>query len=1351
MSHADASGRIQGNQRPVLTLFRDRGKNLPTLRLPQKFIKKRSDRWIGSRRWLALLIVVCPAVAYVASATVFASARPHPPRRPLPATLSFEERVNFQRKIEEVYWRHRIWPEEHAGAKPSLDQALPRPQLEKKVADYLQNSRVLEYQWQRSITTEQLQAEINRMATHTKQPAVLRELFEALGNDPRVIAECLARPQVAERELRSRYAFDQRIHGQLRQSAAGDLLAHPRAEQMKLTTGIYSEMELVKSEERSADWTDHSIRLESSDWDETVTKLAAAFDNVPALRGDPDNTTPEKYETIPIGELSPLQEDETRFYAAAVTQAAAGRLKVATVTWSKEPVDSWRAKLATQLPDTTAASIAAYTLPAISGQNGACTADTWASSSLNTPSQRVTHSAIWTGSEVIVWGGSNGGSPPTPTNTGGRYNPSTDTWTTMTTVAAPSARGGHTAVWTGSEMIIWGGGWVNSGARYNPMTDSWVATSIADAPPGRSGHSGVWTGNEMIVWGGRDSAGEFNTGGRYNPNTNSWTPTSTTNAPAARNYHSTVWSGKEMIVWGGSAWGGSAGYQYLNSGGRYNPATNSWVATSAAAAPSARHLHTAVWTGSRMIVWGGINFSDSPYQGYNTGGQYDPETNIWTGTDTAGAPAGRHYHTAIWSGNRMIIWGGTAGGITNSGGRYDPGTNTWAATSVANAPAERWIHAAVWTGSEMVIWGGERNARALNTGGRYDPNTDTWAGPQPLSVRSLHTAVWTGSEMIVWGGSDGHLDLNTGGKYNPATDTFVPTSMVSAPSGRIYHKAIWSGSEMIVWGGFGNTGALNTGGRYHPATDNWAATSIINAPAGRSFHTAIWTGAQMVVWGGHSSGGNMFNTGGKYDPNTDEWTATSTTNAATARSRHTAVWTGSEMVVWAGTPDIQRSEYINTGGRYHPGTDSWKSMSMADAPSPRSVHTAVWTGSEMIVWGGTETGVFSSPYLRSGGRYDPIADNWTATSEIDAPVARGGHTAVWTGDDMIVWGGGSQGPPFWLNSGGRYDPEKDAWTPTATTDNAPIGHAGHTAVWTGSEMIVWGGTSEWGYMNNGGRYCGEPAPPPPPVLLGNISTRMQVGTGNNVLIAGFIVEGAVSKTLLIRAAGPSLSSSNIPSPLPNPRLELHDSTHTIGINDNWQTTQIGGVIQSSQANAIMSSNLVPSDPHEPAMMVTLPPGSYTAVVTGVNDGVGVGTVEVYDVSSGSGARLVNISTRGRVATDDTVLITGLIVVNQPTRLLIRAVGPSLAATGLSNVLANPQLELHDTTHVIGMNDDWQSTQVGGLITADQTSDISASTLAPSDPKEAAMVVTLSPGSYTAIVRGLDRTEGVGTVEVYSLQ
>ena len=152
-------------------------------------------------------------------------------------------------------------------------------------------------------------------------------------------------------------------------------------------------------------------------------------------------------------------------------------------------------------------------------------------------------------------------------------------------------------------MIVWGGGAENTGGRYNPATNTWTATSTAKAPSARSDHTAVWTGTEMVVWGGDTYAGGvLNSGGKYKPNTNSWTPTGTTNAPHARLFHTAIWTGNEMIVWGGSA---SPGGEVLNTGGRYNPATNSWTATSTNIAPSGRVWHTAVWTGNEMIVWGG--------------------------------------------------------------------------------------------------------------------------------------------------------------------------------------------------------------------------------------------------------------------------------------------------------------------------------------------------------------------------------------------------------------------------------------------------------------------------------------------------------------------------------------------------------------------------------------------------------------------------------------------------------------------------------------------------------------------------------------------------------------------------
>jgi hypothetical protein len=157
-------------------------------------------------------------------------------------TLSFAERVVYQRAIEDVYWRHRIWPKERPDPKPSLATVLSQAQLEKKVEDYLRNSQAIEDYWQRPITPEQLQAEVERMAKHTKDPQVLQELFGALGNNLFIIAECLARPALAERLLRDWYAFDERIHGELKQRVEAELQAHSTVAQMKQTSGAYREI-----------------------------------------------------------------------------------------------------------------------------------------------------------------------------------------------------------------------------------------------------------------------------------------------------------------------------------------------------------------------------------------------------------------------------------------------------------------------------------------------------------------------------------------------------------------------------------------------------------------------------------------------------------------------------------------------------------------------------------------------------------------------------------------------------------------------------------------------------------------------------------------------------------------------------------------------------------------------------------------------------------------------------------------------------------------------------------------------------------------------------------------------------
>jgi hypothetical protein len=398
----------------------------------------------------------------------------------------------------------------------------------------------------------------------------------------------------------------------------------------------------------------------------------------------------------------------------------------------------------------------------------------------------------------------------------------------------------------------------------------------------------------------------------------------------------------------------------------------------------------------------------------------------------------------------------------------------------------------------------------------------------------------------------------------------------------------------------------------------------------------------------------------------------------------------------------------------------------------------------MIIWGGSDA---FTTHFNTGARYNPSTDSWTATSTTNAPSERAFHTAVWTGSEMIVWGGAGIGG--YANTGGKYNPVTNSWAATSTA-NAPTGRADHTAVWTGNEMIVWGGDGPF-VEDTGGRYCAPFAGS----QLGNISTRAFVQTGDNVMIGGFIVQGPQTKRVIIRAIGPELTQHGVPDAMSNPTLELHDVTGAlIASNDNWQTTIIGGIITSDQRAEIRASGHAPKDGRESAIIADLPPGNYTAIVRGVNDSTGVALAEVYDLTGTTGSFLGNISTRSFVQTGDNVMIGGFIVQGtQPKSVIVRAIGPELAAPpfNIPDALTNPTLELHDETGaLIASNDNWVQTIIGGIITANQVRDIRNSGHAPTDPRESAIIATLPPGNYTAIVRGVNNTTGVGLVEVYDL-
>ncbi len=965
--------------------------------------------------------------------------------------------LTFIERVEAQRALDRAYYGHQLGTTRPFEEAVPFELTELKVRTYLKQSIALERFWGVRLTSMDLEKEARRIAESTQMPERLAELHRALGNDPVLILECLVRPIVVDRMARDRLADDRQMQA--------PALREARELRSRLATGRLSPLQ------------DHPRR---SLFEVTTDKVQGPTETASTPRQiEVDSTDLARWRSLlPArqGEIATVAEEQAGFVIRVLLGEEAGHLRIAVYSIPKLAWDDWWRKVEGQIDANPVRTLAdplvapQQLLPEPAGLPICEEEDVWHRMNLSGPwpLKPLNGRAIWTGTRMILLGSGD----PEP---GLSYDPATDSWLRIQTQGAAHTSEYSKAVWTGEEMIVWGATEYNPhsniGGRYNPLSDTWRSISHVGAPRPRVGNTLVWTGDRMLVTGGLGEAYDYVipdpvtqlSGGSYDPITDTWGPGPSFN----RTDHTAVWTGTQLILWGGScvsSWRDvddlACASEDPRVGRVVDPVTGAWRPTTALNAPliSAGDRRT-IWTGREMIIWGGTATNPpSPGRGY----RYDPAADAWSGTSFTDAPSSRYGHSTVWTGHEMIVWGGFDSTSTPlaDGGRYDPESDTW--RPVAAGGSAMAVHAAVWTGQYMVVWGDTPVLR-----GRYDPAGDRWLVTGPSlepSPHKDHTAMWTGNEILIWG--DGW-----GERFDPVLGTWRE---FSADPGLAFpgQTAVWTGDEMIVWGGITPAYDVNTGGKYNPLTYQWVRIPWLGAPEARVRHTAVWTGHEMVVWGGETCRNQgsgctwtTLQTGGRYDPVTDQWSPTSTAGAPQPRQGHTTVWTGQEMIVWGGSSDHgSEGPYLDAGGVYDPLSDEWRPTALSGAPSPRTAHTAVWTGREMIVWGGRD----ESSVLASGGQYDMLTDSWIPTGMPAAPEARNRHTAVWSSSRMIVWGGEGSDSTL-LDTGGLYDPVSGRWSEMSTVD-APAARVGHSATWTGQEMIVWAGTTAAGMSNNGGRY-----------------------------------------------------------------------------------------------------------------------------------------------------------------------------------------------------------------------------------------------------------------------------------------
>jgi len=1005
---------------------------------------------------------------------------------------------------------------------------------------------------------------------------------------------------------------------------------------------------------------------------------------------------------------------------------------------------------------------------------------TWTSTgSLAVARHQHTATLLRNGRVLVVGGGNDSGSLASAE----LYDPASGTWTA--TGSLGTARGAHTATLLSNGKVLVAGGVDASGSLasaelYDPASGTWTFTGSLSAS--RTFHTATLLRNDkVLVAGGADANGSLASAELYDPASGVWTATASLGTgsfrPGRVGHTATLLSSGKVLVAAGSQI--VFGVQTISSAELYDPASGTWAGTGNLSTDRDGHTATLLPSGKLLVAAGRDRLGGFTYASAEL---YDPASGTWTATGSLAGARYEHTATLLPSGRVLIV-----GGCDGSGNAlaiaelYDAASGTWAATGPLGAPRSN-PTATLLPNGRVLVTGGS-NSGSISSAELYDPASGSWTATGSLAVaRSAHTTtLLPNGKVLVAGGYDG-TRLGSAELYDAASGAWTATASLN--SARANHTAtLLSNGKVLVAGATDSGGVPTSAELYDPESGTWAATGGLGN--NRLAHTATLLPSGKVLVAGGAGPGGILATAELYDPASGTWSPTA--NLLTARYISTATLLPSGKVLVAGGFDGSNTS-LGSAELYDPASGSWTFTGNLIVARGQQTMTLLPDGTVLVAGGGNGGGALATAEI-----YEPASGTWTATGSLG--ITRSSHTATLLPSGKVLVAGGFTGIATVTNAAELYDIGlgfiRPDWQPQIATATATL-RLGDKLALTGSRFQGVSQASGGGFQDSASNYPivqlrsldnsqvaflpvdpaaswsdtaftsipvnGFPFGPAlvtvftngipsaakyllvaPVSLLGNISTRLRVETGDNVLIGGFIVTGTQPKKVIIRAIGPSLASF-FPGTLADPTLELRDAAGgLIMSNNNWRD-------DPAQMAEILATAIQPSNDLESAIVATLPANNsaYTAIVRGVNNGTGIGIVEAYDLDRTVNSKLANISTRGFVQTGDNVLIAGTIVLGQPPqRVLVRAIGPSLAFPGK---LEDPTLELRDANGgVVRANDNWRT---GG-----QEGEIIATGIPPSNEFESAVVAILpaNNASYTAIVRGVGATTGIAVVEVYALQ